>query len=323
MRANLQNLTQKRRAVIALQLGVLLFILAGLFGSTLITPSNAKDRTVELENVAVTKQATDSWEHLIKTEVRAKAAYVFDVQNGTALYQKEAQRPLPIASITKLMTSMLAFELLEDTQTSSIDGSALRQSGSTGLNEGEVLTLKNLRSLSLISSSNDAAYALAASVGSRLGDKDPTAQFVAGMNIRAEEIGLPSFEFKNPTGLDISDTEAGAIGSAEDVSRLLAYILQNYPEVLEPTKLGAARIYSTAGTYHDIENTNEILYLIPNLLGSKTGYTDLAGGNLTVAFDAGFNRPIVVTVLGSTQQERFTDVLKLVKAVHDDLEAQS
>jgi serine-type D-Ala-D-Ala carboxypeptidase (penicillin-binding protein 5/6) len=319
MISNLNNLIRKRRAVIALQLGVLLFILAGLFGSMLLTPNSA----LNLENVAVTKQATDRWEHLTKTEVRARAAYVFDVKNGTALYQKEAQNPLPIASITKLMTSMLAFELLEDTETGSVSERALRQSGSDGLSEGEVLTLKNLRSLSLISSSNDAAYALAASVGSRLGDRDPTAQFVAGMNIRAEEIGLNSFKFKNPTGLDISETEAGAIGSAEDVSRLLAYILQNYPEVLEPTQLGVARIYGSSGTYHDVENTNEVLYLIPNLLASKTGYTDLAGGNLTVAFDAGFNRPIVVTVLGSSQEERFTDVLKLVKAIHEDLESQS
>jgi D-alanyl-D-alanine carboxypeptidase len=51
------------------------------------------------------------------------------------------------------------------------------------------------------------------------------------------------------------------------------------------------------------------------LIASKTGYTDLAGGNLAVAFDAGVNRPIVIAVLGSSREERFSDVEKLASAV--------
>ena len=86
--------------------------------------------------------------------------------------------------------------------------------------------------------------------------------------------------------------------------------------------MAAARVYSDSGNYHDAQNTNDALYLIPNLLASKTGYTDLAGGNLTIAYDAGFNRPIIVTVLGSTQQERFSDVVRLVEAVQSDLKNQ-
>ena len=99
----------------------------------------------------------------------------------------------------------------------------------------------------------------------------------------------------------------------------MEYILINYPEILEPTRKSAARVYNSNGDYHDMENTNEIIYAIPNLLGSKTGYTDLAGGNLTIAFDAGLDRPIVVTVLGSTRDERFSDVLRLVTAVKENI----
>ncbi len=139
------------------------------------------------------------------------------------------------------------------------------------------------------------------------------------MNIRAEEIGLDTLEFKNPTGLDVSESEAGAVGSAADVSQLLAYILENHAEILEPSQLSAARIFNDRGSYVDVENTNQVLYAVPNLLASKTGYTDLAGGNLTIAFDAGFDRPIIVTVLGSTRQERFTDVLALVNSIRADL----
>ena len=156
-------------------------------------------------------------------------------------------------------------------------------------------------------------------MGAFLGSNDPAAQFVAGMNIRAEELGLSTMEFKNPTGLDVSLTEPGAVSSAKDVSLLLSYLLKNYPELIEPTTNPTTRVYSAAGIYHDAENTNNVLYRIPNLIGSKTGYTDLAGGNLTVAFDAGFNRPIVVTVLGSSRQERFTDVIALAEAVLEDI----
>jgi D-alanyl-D-alanine carboxypeptidase len=137
------------------------------------------------------------------------------------------------------------------------------------------------------------------------------------MNIRAGELGLKTLSFKNTTGLDISVSEPGAVGSARETSHLLEHILMEYPEVLEPTKRGEARVFNEDGSYYDVTNTNDALYAIPNLLASKTGYTDLAGGNLTVAFDAGFDRPIIVTVLGSTRDERFSDVLRLITAIRD------
>ena len=75
-----------------------------------------------------------------------------------------------------------------------------------------------------------------------------------------------------------------------------------------------SRVYNSAGAYHEAFNTNELVGDIPNLLGSKTGFTDLAGGNLTIAFDAGFDRPIIITVLGSTREGRFDDVATLIAA---------
>jgi D-alanyl-D-alanine carboxypeptidase (penicillin-binding protein 5/6) len=217
------------------------------------------------------------------------------------------------------MTALVAYELIAGNTTTIIDEQALSQSGDSGLLDGETFTAEKIRELALISSSNDAAYALGASVGKLLGNKDPNAQFVAGMNVRAEELGLNTLSFKNTTGLDISSSQAGGIGSAKDVSFLMEYILDNYPEMLEPTQQATARIYNQDGSYHDIENTNDIIYSIPNLIGSKTGYTDLAGGNLTIAFNAGLNRPIIITVLGSTQNGRFTDVLTLVDEVKKSL----
>ena len=309
----------KRRVVIGIQLGLLLFVLIGLFGQLLFEENAPQGDTIDLSAVAVTNAAENKWEQLTHTEVRARAAYVYDVNSGEALYRKNADETLPIASITKLMTGLLSYELVEEDNLGEVSSAALRQNGFSGLSEGEVLSVGDLNRLALVSSSNDAAFAVAATVGAFLGQNDPAAQFVAGMNIRAEELGLISTEFRNPTGLDVSKSEPGAVSSAKDVSLLMSYLIKNYPELVEPTTNPTTRVYSAAGIYHDAENTNNVLYRIPNLIASKTGYTDLAGGNLTIAFDASFNRPVVITVLGSSRQERFTDVIKLAEAVIEDI----
>lgn len=317
-----KQLLHERRLVILFQLGVIVFILVGLFSAVLLKPSqtaNVQD-TVDIKEVPVAIRNESSVpESIADVSVRAKAAYVWDVKEQRALYIKNADTALPLASITKLMTSMLAYELTTPDTKATVSVRAAGQEGSYGLTPGEHLTMGELNSLALISSSNDAAFALGANAGSLLGDKDPSKQFVEGMNIRAKELKLDSLQFKNTTGLDVSLTEPGAIGSARDVSFLMEHMIKNYPEVLEPTKRGVARVYNEDGEFHDVENTNDALYAIPNLIGSKTGYTDLAGGNLTIAFDAGMDRPIIVTVLGSTREERFSDVLALVKAVRTSI----
>lgn len=298
------------------QLGILLFILAGIFGAFLLphTPEQptAEDPTLNIKPLPAAKPISTA--RIDNVSVRAKAAHVWDVRSQRSLFEKNAQEVLPLASITKLMTTLVAYELVANDTVTSVPLSAIRQEGSSGLSVGERLSAEKLSKLALVSSSNDAAFALGASVGSLLGDKDPNAQFVAAMNIRADELGLSTLEYWNPTGLDLSETKPGAVGSAEHVSLLMEYIITNYPELLAPTQEAAARIYNTAGAYHEISNTNEVALEIPNMLGSKTGFTDLAGGNLTIAFDAGFDRPIIITVLGSTRDERFSDVLALVKA---------
>src|SRR3989344_1918920 len=247
--------------------------------------------------------------------LRADAVYVWDVIGQRALYEENPDKVLPLASITKLMTALVAYELVPDDTPVTISRAAAAQQSGGSLMAGETFAVKELADFALISSYNSAAYTLAGSVGELLGEGDAMAQFIAAMNIQADELNLKTLEYKNPTGLDISTTEAGAVGSARDTSFLMEYILLNYPEILTPTITEHTRLYNTAGDFHEAFNTNTILADIPNLLGSKTGYTDLAGGNLTIAFDAGFNRPIIVTVLGSTHSERFSDVKKIVAAV--------
>jgi D-alanyl-D-alanine carboxypeptidase (penicillin-binding protein 5/6) len=303
------------------QLGILGFVFIIIFGSWItqksfevvdLPPPTAK---IDLDN----RQYPITPQKIEQVSVVAQAAHVWDVKGQRALYTKNANASMPLASITKLMTALLAHELISEKQTATVPLSAIKQEGSSGLSVGERIDIEDLRELALVSSSNDAAYALAASVGELLGDKDPASQFIRGMNIRAEELGFSSLEFKNTTGLDLSPSEAGAIGTAQDVSLLMEYIITEYPGIIEPTQQAATRIYNTAGAYHEADNTNQAVKQIPNLIGSKTGYTDLAGGNLTVAFDAGLNRPIIITVLGSTRDGRFTDILNLIDATQISL----
>tara|TARA_B100000745_G_C20147371_1_gene393475 strand:- start:1497 stop:2570 length:1074 start_codon:yes stop_codon:yes gene_type:complete len=244
--------------------------------------------------------------------IRAEAAFVWDIQNQRALYKKNEQKPLPLASVTKLMTALVAYEILEEQDLVAIEDEAIRQYGNSGLIQGETFERLALTDLMLMSSSNDGAYALAAAAGNTLSTNGANS-FVYAMNIRAQELGLYNTSFKNPTGLDISQTESGAEGSAKDMAFLMEHIVTQKPDILTYTTQNDARVYSADGTYHDTQNTNYYINQIPGLIGSKTGYTDLAGGNLVVAFDAGLNRPIVVAVLGSTRNERFTDVITLVE----------
>ncbi len=246
-------------------------------------------------------------------KVMAKSAYVWDVANQKVLYKKNETDVLPLASVTKLMTALVAQEILKTKEPITINSVSIKQDGDSGLKEGEVFDRRTLSDLVLMSSSNDGAFALASAAGDALIPNKGADAFVHAMNVRAKEIGLSETNYKNPTGLDISENESGANGSARDMAFLMEYIIQNQPDILSFTTEGTMRIKSVTGEYHDGENTNEYINKIPGLIGSKTGYTRLAGGNLVIAFNVGLDRPIIAVVLGSTQQERFTDILKLVK----------
>jgi D-alanyl-D-alanine carboxypeptidase (penicillin-binding protein 5/6) len=319
-----EEINPKNKFPVLAQLGILSVVIVVLFSTLYLQKTNVGP-TQDTSKPAIsanTKQYPVVPQKINNVVIQAEGAYVWDVKAQRSLFSKNSDTQLPLASITKLMTTLLAHELISEDETSTIELSAIKQEGSSGLLVGEKMTTEELASLALIASSNDAAYALAANVGMHLGIDDPTAQFIRGMNIRAKELGLDTLEFHSTTGLDLSLTEPGALGSARDITFLLEYIITKYPEVIAPTQLAETRVYNMTGEYHEVENTNKIVSEIPNLIGSKTGFTDLAGGNLTIAFDAGLDRPIIITVLGSTRDDRFTDVLTLVNAVQVSLGKQ-
>lgn len=249
--------------------------------------------------------------------VRASSYVVLDIQRGTVIAEKNSQATVPLASITKVMSALVARNVLPKNSEVTIRKEFLDEEGDSGLRDGEVFKLGDLLDLSLIVSSNDGARSIASVAGAfMLGTKDYTfgrSEFIREMNIEAQKLGLTSLTFTNETGLDNTDGTTGGKGNAQDVAKLFAYTLKRYPDLLEATHKNTDTVKSVQ-YIHDVENTNTILGEIPNIIASKTGFTNMAGGNLAVVFDAGFGRPIAIVVLGSTTEGRFSDVVALASS---------
>ena len=261
----------------------------------------------------VTFAKTDAFNNI---SVNARAVYIYDVVGKKVIFQKNENAQLPLASLTKLMTALVATNLVPKDSHVTIRKEFLTSEGDSGLLANETWRLKDLLDFSLIVSSNDGAHSVASVIGATINNTNYSIgrqDFIKQMNIEAKTLGLAQTYFVNESGLDENSNQSGGYGSAADVSKLVEYMLENKPEILETTKYANTKISSLSLT-HKIENTNTSINKIPGLLASKTGYTALAGGNLVVAFDSSIGYPIIVVVLGSTQEGRFSDVEVLAKA---------
>lgn len=248
----------------------------------------------------------------------AHAAYVFDIKTNSVLFAKNENEKLPLASVTKLMTALVTRESMSESVVLTLTKDDLAAEGDSGLRSGERWRLGDLLRATLIISSNDGAHAVAGFVGA---DGHPEgfpdmavarANFITLMNAKAVELNLDQMEFFNESGLDVSATQNGGYGSVKNVAQLIAVLWQKYPDTVEVTARKEVNISSQDKIAHYLPNTNEIVGKIPGLIASKTGFTDLSGGNLAVIFDRGMGDPVVVVVLGSGYKERFDDVQKLV-----------
>lgn len=323
-------LAEKPRLPVGRQLVIIGSLLLGVFSlgaapfifdslNNKVTPDNNLANSVE---AIPNDDVAEGGDPFADISLGAQAAFVFDVKEGRVLYERKADSQWPLASITKLMTVLVAREVINEGAVIPVTKEALSQDGETGFQPGDTFSYRRLSDLTLLASSNDGAYALAAAAGATLEPSDGATAFVKAMNVRAKELGLNSTYFRNPTGLDISETEAGSYSTAREVAKLMEYLIKNHPDILEETTEASDVFYSEAGERLEAENTNKVVDVIGTVIGSKTGYTTLAGGNLVVAFDAGINRPIIVVVLGSTYQGRFSDALRLVNATRAELKKE-
>lgn len=244
---------------------------------------------------------------LTNIHIQAKSAYVKDLNTGKVLYAKNENEKLPLASLTKIMTALVAKKNADGSQLIKISDADLATEGEYYLSSQEIFKLKDLIDFTMTGSVNDTATSLS-------GVLNNEKTFIDEMNSTAKQIGLTNSTFQNPTGLDTNVFTASAKGSAKDIVTLLQYTIINYPDIFEATTVSNLTIRSIDGLAHKTKNTNEITGELPGLIASKTGYTDLAGGNLALIIDKGLNEPIAIVVLGSPNSEtRFDDALEILK----------
>lgn len=249
-------------------------------------------------------------------DIIAKGAIVVSYPSGERIFEKNADEIFALASLAKLMTALVVEEIISErvmTFPVRISEEDVLVEGDSGLLVGEEFLSSELLNLMLVGSSNDAAQALARS--SR--DYSTSVQessFIDLMNDRAKELGLGSMFFLSEHGLDISGNRSSAFGSAADVAKLLSVILRDFYEMLAPTRHPEIQVESVLGRKITVRNSNILASSLPVLVASKTGYTDIAGGNLAIAADVGFQNPVIIVILGSTSVGRFQDALKLYEA---------
>ena len=267
------------------------------------------DADVTVPNATTTPVGPDAYAHI---SLIGKAAIVYDLTNGQTLYAQNANVSMPLASVTKLLTLYAASGILSPASTVTMTPQSVAQDNDAadiGFKAGESFTFEDLARLTLAASSNNGAEAITEAADAA--KATDTTSLMAGA---ASAIGLTQTHATNGTGLDINSEMAGGYGSAHDVAVLAGALLEKAPLIAQATTQPYVSITSTQGTTHTFSNTDINITHIPDPLLSKTGYTDLAGGNLVVVYDAAINHPVAIVVLGSTESGRFTDIQQLVNA---------
>ncbi|MDP2651908.1 MAG: hypothetical protein Q8O94_02115, partial [bacterium] len=211
--------------------------------------------------------------------------------------------------LTKLLTVYAALGKLSPNTPITISASAARLDAPRAFSAGQTFALADLARLTLTASLNDGAAAIAEAAAAR--ENRSQAEMLAGA---AAALNLSQTYAVNGSGLDVNVAVSGGYGSARDLARLAGALTAQAPTIAGATTKESAQAVSTSGVSFKVKNTDPMIDTFPRLLLSKTGYTDLAGGNLALVFDSGIGHPIAIVVLGSSQKARFTDGSALVAA---------
>ncbi|QIW80493.1 D-alanyl-D-alanine carboxypeptidase family protein [Bacillus tequilensis] len=198
-------------------------------------------------------------------DVSAKSAIVIDGASGRVLFAKDEHAKRRIASITKIMTAVLAIESGKMDETVTVSVNAVKTEGSAiYLTEGQKVKLKDLVYGLMLRSGNDSAVAIAEHVGGSLDG------FVYMMNQKAEQLGMENTRFQNPHGLDDHENH---YSTAYDMAILTKYAMK----LKEYQKISGTKIYKAETMESVWKNKNKLLTMLyPYSTGGKTGYTKLA-----------------------------------------------
>lgn len=226
------------------------------------------------------------------SKITAKAAFFIETNSGQVLYSKNANQKLPVASLVKIMTILIALEhhnlndrLLVSERAASMEPDKML------LIAGERLTLKELFYGIFLVSANDGAEVIAENTA------ESRDEFIKLMNDKAQQLGMKDTYFANPTGLD--EDSSNSYSTAFDLSLLSRYLVKHHPEVVEISKIEHIILPRTE-THQDYDMYSGInlLTTYPGVIGLKTGFTPEAGLTLvTLARKDGHE--VLGVILGS------------------------
>lgn len=261
----------------------------------------AGEKLVTPEELGQIKKAADIDQSLTIT---AKSAILMERSTGTVLFEHDADKQMPPASITKVMTLLLVFEAMDagkftmETEIVASEHACSMGGSQIWLEPGEAFTVNELLKAAAISSANDACVAL----GEAVSGSEET--FVELMNERAAELGMKNTVFKNCTGLDAE----GHLSTARDIAIMSAELLR-HPEI---KNYSTVWMDSLRGGKTELTNTNRLVRFYKGCTGLKTGSTDGAGCCLSASAERNGMELISVTLGSPNTDERFAAGRKLL-----------
>jgi D-alanyl-D-alanine carboxypeptidase (penicillin-binding protein 5/6) len=294
-------LIRKKSGVFALTLFTLLFSFSFLISYLSIYYVHQVER---LNRVTPPKQVRK----LPPLTLEAKSFVVYDANTGKILLSKDENSVRPLASLTKIQTAYLFAKRNDLEKPIVIPDLGPNHSYDFSLKNGDTWETKDLIKFMLTISSNDAAEILAS--------REPFGrkEFISLMNT---EDASSSLHFTTPDGLDKGD-EIGGLGSALDMSKLLRKFYLEFPALFEATSKTRLTVTINGQKYTGIPNTNQEVEFYRGVIGSKTGFTDKAGGNLAVIYDESLGNPLILVLLGSSREGRFEDMRKLISYINEN-----
>ena len=231
-------------------------------------------------------------------EINSRNAVLYNLDNGKIIYEKNKDDIISIASLTKIMTMIVAIENISDLDEKVVikseDFKTLKEENASiaGLYVGEELTYRDLLYATFLPSGADGAQALANNIGGSING------FAEMMNEKAKELGMTNSHFSNPTGLD----DKNNYSTVDDVAKLLKYAKKN--EVFY--KIFTSNYYTLSDNYKSFSNCFRNTGYANNIdtsyiLGAKPGYTDDAGKCLaSLAYDKEHNQNYLLVNCGAT-----------------------
>ncbi len=233
-------------------------------------------------------------------ELQAESALLFDLTNKEPLFEKNPEKKLLIASLTKLMTALVASENVSSKSQRFfvLDEDLKTENSYDDLKPGDNFSLEEALHFVLIRSDNVLAQVLARSIfpeGSRF--------FVFEMNKKAQQLKMQNTLYYDSIGLENN------LSTVMDLKNLVGEILKSRQEIFLISKIPEIKIVSPENKVFNLKNTNVLVTKVPGIFGSKTGFTPEAAGSLLVVFKDG-SKMILSVVLGS--QDRFGDTSDLI-----------